>query len=823
MGDHRGTAPQEASDAVAFVASLRRLKDASGLTYRQLEARAARLGRTLPPSTLAGALNRVSLPRAELVAALVHACGCSDEERRAWLAVHRRLSAGGGLGVRAAAVPRGFARFAAPGSEPAASDRPPRQPHLPVVPAQLPADSSAFTGRLAELQQILSLGPGFRPGQDTTAIAIGVIDGMAGVGKTTLAVHAAHRLAPDFPHGRLFVDLHGCTQGVDPVDPATALASVLRALGLPKEGIPPGLDERAALYRTLLTGTRTLVVLDNAHSESQVIPLLPAAPGSLVLITARRRLIGLPDARHISLGVLPSAEAISVFTHPFTHPSGTGRLAGTTPERLAEVADLCGRLPLALRLAAARLQARPAWTVDDLAVRLARHHDRPAESDNPRRSVHAALDLSYRHLTPEQRRTYRLLGLHPGADLDAHAAAALTGTPVAHTVPLLDDLVDSHLLTEPAPGRYRFHVLIRVHAMTTANAEDTEADRRAALHRLFDHYARTTSAAMDTVYPYDTARCSRGRAAGLSIPFFHGPAEAETWLDTEVENLLAAAAHATPEGRPRHIRHQTAVLHRHLRTRGRCSDAVTRGRSPGGSDRADRPDALIRFGEIHYKLGRYEQGLRCFRQAVDLARATEDRTGELYALFGFGHVHRALGRYPESTDHFSRGLDLARATANRKAELFALIGVGHGHLVLGRQEAAARCFARARDLVGTAGDDLDNLSVLIGWGDLHRPQDRHQEAPIPVEPATRATRGTGDGDDEIEVHAGLGRCHQVSGRHQHALTCHRTALTLATKHAHPGDQARAHDGLAQAYQALGHHDRARDHWRSALAILTLSG
>ncbi|MEV6962561.1 NB-ARC domain-containing protein [Streptomyces sp. NPDC051207] len=637
MGDDRGTAPHEVGDAAAFVASLRRLKEASGLTYRQLEARAARRGHALSHSTLAGALNRVSLPRAELVSAFLHACGCPDEERRAWLTLHRRLGAGGEQGVRAAAPPAPTAAGpavpvagpAARGTGPAAPDPSPRQPYLPVVPSQLPADCGGFTGRRAELRQILSLGPG----RGATAVTIGVIDGMAGVGKTALAVHAAHRLTPAFPDGRLFVDLHGCTQGADPVDPATALESMLRALGIPDEGIPPRLDERAALYRTRLTGTRTLVVLDNAHSESQVVPLLPAAPGCLVLVTGRRRLIGLPDACHISLDVLPPAEAITLFTRRFTHPSDTGRLARVPLERLAEVAELCGRLPLALRLAAARLQARPAWTVDDLAGRLAQRQERPEQPQDARRSVPAALDLSYRHLTAEQRRTYRLLGLHPGPDLDAHAAAALTDTPVAHTVRLLDDLVDCHLLTEPAPGRYRFHDLIRLHARTTAAAEDPEADRRAAVHRLLDHYAHTASTAMDTLYPCDRARRPRGPVAGTPVLVFRSPAEAETWLDAEVENLLAAAAHAATHGRPQHTRHQSATLHHHLRARGRYGDAVS----------------------LH-------------RRAAD----TDDGPPD--------------------------GRDFARATGNAKAELFALIGTGHGHLVLGRHQAAARCFEKARHL-----------------------------------------------------------------------------------------------------------------------------
>ncbi|MCT9081534.1 ATP-binding protein [Streptomyces fulvoviolaceus] len=804
MVNQGDVAPGGEEDAAAFVASLRRLKKTSGLTYRQLEERAAARGDVLSRSTLAGALTRWSLPRADLVSAFVRACGCSGQEHRDWLEAHRRISA-----------ERTTHRQPSPSSSSPASLLP--AAGFPVVPAQLPSDSPAFTGRHREVDRILSLAHD----RTSATVAVTAIDGMAGVGKTALAVHAAHRLGPAFPDGQLFVDLHGHTDDVEPMGPAAALEALLRALGITSERIPPGLDERAALYRTRLADRHMLIVLDDAAGESQVTPLIPAAPGCSVLITSRRRLIGITDARHVSLDVLPPSDAITLFTHPLD----ATRLAAEASERLAEVVELCGRLPLALRIAAARLNSRPAWTLADLAERLAGHHYRLTEPRDGRRSVNAALDLSYRHLTPEQRRVYRLLSLHPGIDVDAFAATALADTgSVAQTVRLLDDLVDSHLLTEPAPGRYRFHDLVRAHARTTATAEDTEPERHATLDRLLGHYAHTSSVAMNAVYPYETDERPGTPTATTPTPYFADPGQAETWLDTELDNLLAATAHR----RPHHTLHQSATLHRHLRARGRYEDTVTlHQRAVHVASTTSNPtgerDALNRLGEIHYMIGRYEQALRCFRRGLDLARTSGDRAGELSALFGFGYVHRARGHYAESGDSYGRGLDLARATGNRAGELFALAGVGHVHRALGRYEEAEHCLRQALDLACTAGDRSGELYVRAGLGDVCRAQGLHKEAMAHYEQAWHIARTIGDRSGEIEASDGLGRSHQALGRHQEALACHRTALSLATELGHPADRARAHDGLAHAHHALGRPDHASRHWQDALDILTAHG
>lgn len=329
----------------------------------------------------------------------------------------------------------------------------------PIVPRQLPAGLAALAGRERELAVVEDAH------RARTALVV-AIDGMAGTGKTALAVHAAHRLAPGFPDGQLYVDLHG--HGAAPVEPGEALARMVRALGVPAEEIPDHDEDRAALYRSVLSERRVLIVLDDAAGEEQVKPLLPAGPGCRVIVTGRGRLSGLGDTRAVSLDVLPAPAAVALFAEVAGHE----RAAGASPGELEEVAARCGWLPLAVRIAAERLRARPTWSVRDLLKRLA--GDRLAELAAGGHDVAAALDRSYDRLPAELRRAYRLLGARAGdgaddgaddsANLDSRTAAALLGTSAPHAERLLERLLDAHLLRESAPGRYRFHDLVRDHA-----------------------------------------------------------------------------------------------------------------------------------------------------------------------------------------------------------------------------------------------------------------------------------------------------------------------------------------------------------------------
>jgi DNA-binding SARP family transcriptional activator/Tfp pilus assembly protein PilF len=734
---------------------------------------------------------------------------------------------------------------------------PPRAPAANrAVPRQLPPDIATFTGRRAELTQLLAPEPAGQP----WALVITAINGMAGVGKTALAVHAAHLVADRYADGQLFVDLHGFTEGVAPVDPADALDRLLRDLGVPGDRIPHDLDARAGLYRSRLAGKRMLILLDNAATEAQTRPLLPGTPSCLVLVTSRSPLAEMVGARSLSLDVLPPSDALALFTRSV----GEQRLAGEPPPVLAEIVDQCGSLPLAIHVAAARLRARPQWTAAHLAERLRDHRHRLAELSVGGLSVTTAIDLSNRQLTADARRTYRLLSLHPGPDLDAHAAAALTATTSRQAERVLDDLVDAHLLEEPILGRYRFHDLIRAHAAGAVATDETESGRRAALARLLDYYARTASMAMDVRYPFAAAGRPHISTLATPAPTFEEPAHAAAWLDTELTNLLALATVDWPG----YTLHLSATLGHHLRTRAYHAHAQTLhdlalriARASG--DRGAEVVALCGLGEVYLMRLGAEQATRHFEQALAVALATANRTGELAALTGIGHIHRTqsrfelatdhferalriaratgnrtgqlnalqglggvrrhMGHHDEAADHFQEALDLARATANADGELNALWGLGHIHWLKGRRADSARFHEQALRIARTTGNRVGELHALTGLGYVHLLQGQYQPAGVYFGQILSIALEIGDRNSELEARYGLGHVQMNTGRPEAAIAHHQAVLDLARDLGQRTDQARALHGLACARRALGHHAQARNHWQDALDILTELG
>jgi DNA-binding SARP family transcriptional activator/tetratricopeptide (TPR) repeat protein len=673
-------------------------------------------------------------------------------------------------------------------------------------PSQLPADLGSFVGRRPELDRLGELPAG-------AAVRVAVIDGMAGVGKTALAVHAAHRLAGRFPDGQLFLDLHGFTDGVAAVPPADALDRLLRALGVPGDRIPPHLDDRAALFRSRLADTRTLLVLDNAATEAQVRPLLPAAPGCLVLVTSRRQLPGLDDVHPVRLDLLPPADATALFTHA----------AGVDGHAVAEVVELCGRLPLAIRIAAARLRSRPAWTAEHLVRRLQEHRHRLAELDAGERSVTAALDLSCRHLSGGQRELYQLLGLHPGTAFDAHAAAALAGTDPATAGRVLDELLAIHLLTEPVPGRYRFHDLTRAHAAATA-AELPRTGREAALTRLLDFYAGTATDAMDLLHPYEAERRPRRPSAGPGRLELGTPAGAEAWLDTELDTLLAAAC----ADRPAHTLHQAATLHRHLRARARYDraealyeHALRAARTTG--DRAGELVTLVNLGEVHRLRGRHEPAADCARRALELARAIGHRPGELLALIGLGWTEALRYRHAPATAHYRRALDIAGEVGHRSGELDALIGLGNTHVLADEYGPAADCFSRAGRTAGDLGHRPAEQSALVGLGWVDAMQGRYDSAAARYRRALEIARAAGDLGGEVHALSGLGHVCRALSDFAAAAGCHERVLTIARETGDRTGELAALVGLGQVHRAWGRPGPAAESFGRALELAEAAG
>jgi tetratricopeptide (TPR) repeat protein len=722
------------------------------------------------------------------------------------------------------------------------------------VPRQLPAPPRMFTGRARELAEL------DRP-PDTSTVVVTAIDGMPGIGKTALAVHAARKIADRYPDGQLFIDLHGHTQGMEPIEPGEALDHLLRALGVPGTHIPASLDERAALYRTRLADQQVLIVLDNAAAETQVQPLLPGSPGCLVLVTSRRRLAGLDHARTLSLETLPAPDAVTLLIHT----AGEDRLAGQQPELLAELVELCGRLPLAIRIAAARLRSHPAWDLAHLVERLRDQRRRLIELEAGQRSPTAALDLSYQHLSLDQQRTYRLLGLHPGPDIDSYATAALLDSTLLHAGRMLDQLFDAHLLLEPVAGRYRFHDLTRAHGAHTAARDQTQPTGRAGLNRLLDYYQHTAAVAMDVAYPHESGRRPQVPPASSPTPDLPDPTSALGWLDTELPNLLATAEQATTHDRPDHTVALSAILYRHLRVGGHNEPAqrlhqhaLDTARAVG--DRTGELHALVNLGDTLGIRGEMERADDSFRQGLAIARGVGDVAGEVAALLGLGGLAYYQARHEPATDHFEHALQIARTAGQTRSELRALGNLGHIHRLRGRLEPATTCYQEALTIARAIGDRNDELKALVGLGHMYRLRDRpdaasdtyrealavaraigdreaelhalwgvgtvhrtlgrHRAAIACFDQLLELARRTGNRNSEFEACHGLGHAHRTAGRPEPAITHHELALRLAREMRQPDDEARAHDGLALAHRALGHREEAGEHWHAALAILT---
>lgn len=726
--------------------------------------------------------------------------------------------------------------------------------------AQLPADTGSFTGRRAELARLITRPDDPGPGRMGGAVLIYAVDGMGGIGKTTLAVHAAHQLAPNFPDGCLFLDLHGFTRSVAPVEPGHALQRLLRALGVPGEQIPAEVDDQAALYRSRLAGKRMLIVLDNARTAGQVRPLLPAEPGCLVLVTSRRRLTALDEARPLSLDVLPRADAVALFGRI----AGPRHLAGD-PRTVERVVQLCGRLPLAVRIAAARLRARPTWTVAHLADRLADQHAILTELDDGERNIAAAFTLSLQELTRDQQQMLRLLGLHPGDDIDAYAAAALAAHPVNRATRLLEDLLDAHLLLQASPGRYRFHDLMRAYAADLAQAENSAEQRHAALTRLYDYYIYAAAMASDLIEGVIGHRRSDVRPADVPSPPVRAAAEAWAWLDAERRNLVAACAAAAGQGRPEDtIRLGSALVH-YLHTGGHFADALavhTHARSAAGrtGNLAIEAEQSLRLGHARTGQGGHQQAAEHLHQALGLFHDVDDPVGVARTLCSLSFVHWRLGHYEQAAEEAQRAVALLREQGRFDAEAWPLDVLGLIRWRQGRYDEAAAHLEKAvaicrrrNDLVAEAWE-LDNL------GAVRSNQGRHVEAVADLERSITLFRDLGNRDGEGYALNDLGVALQRQGRHAQAATCHEqaagifrqigdragesqalnglgfalhatgnprqahahhtAALALASETGDPYERARSHDGIAHTHHTNGDHDQSRSHWQQALAIYT---
>lgn len=666
----------------------------------------------------------------------------------------------------------------------------------------LPYDIPDFAGRGEELDHLLE------PQLGSTV----TIDGMAGIGKTALAVHAAHRVAERFPDGQLFLDLQAHTAGREPVTTEAALEMLLRMIGTPAERIPSGAAERGALWRTELADRKVVVVLDNAIDTDQVRPLLPGASASMVLITSRRRLINLDGARALSVDLLPPDDSIDLFSRI------VGARAAAEPIAVLDVLQLCGFLPLAVRIAAARLHHRPRWTVEYLAGRLRDERRRLTELSTAERGVAAAFALSYHHLDPDQQRMFRLLGLHRGRDIEACAAAALADMPVEDAEMLLEDLLDAHVVAQREPGRYTFHDLLREHARATASTDEAAESRAAAQSRLLDHYLHTARAAVDLLFGYSAEHRPALAGAAVACPSIDTAAHAAQWLDAERDNLIAVVGDPSP---PAYVADMATTLRPYLDGDAHHSDGIrVHTAALQASRHLDDPigvaRALTDLGWTCWRQGYYEHAAVHSEQAVAVAGTAGDQYNEARALNTLGNVAWRRRDHGAAQACFEKALALSRASGNRVGEAHVLGNLGRILESTGNCTAAGEHLDAALALHRTLGNQRGEALVLNYLGQICRSHDRLDEARDHHRRAGELYRALGNFSDEATALNGLGETECAAGDPGQAITDHEAALALADEAGNRPEQARAHDGLARAHCDLGHLELARAHAEQAL-------
>ncbi|WP_033337467.1 tetratricopeptide repeat protein [Catenuloplanes japonicus] len=729
-----------------------------------------------------------------------------------------------------------------PAAEPA-----PRRP----VPAQLPGDVPDFIGRADELSRLDAL-------LDASTVVISALSGTAGVGKTALAVRWAHHARAGFPDGQLYINLRGY-DAERPVTAGEALARFLRALGLPGQDVPLDVDERADRYRSLLDGRRMLIVLDNAASVAQVRPLLPGTPGCLTLVTSRDGLPGLVarhGARRLDLDLLPHTDALLLLRRLI------GPRCDEDPAATAELAERCARLPLALRVAAELALSRPSVTLRQLTGELADERRRLTMLDaggDPETGVRAVFSFSYRQLPEPAARAFRLLGLHPGPDVEPYAAAALLGTPVADARDLLETLAGAHLVQRGA-GRYTLHDLLRAYASELAFLDGDETGTT----RLLDAWLFTARTAMDTLHPAERDRHVPLVPPATPIAPVGEPMAAQVWLDEERANLAASVAYAAVHGHPGHAVRLTVTLLRYLEGGGHVAEAIAmhthaRAAAQLTGDTAAEAQLLTNLGLVYSQQGRFDQAGEHLRAAIDLARRCGDHEAETRALGNLGHVDSWLGRYDDAAARLREALALCRRTGNRAGEARVLGNLGQVYRRQGRHADADRHLREAVTLCRAVSDHIGEAYALVSLGHVAAGQGRLEDATdchlaaltlfrrsterggeaLALDGLGTAELALGDpggfdrlqqalaifrrlGERAGEAQAGnsIGEAHAAAGRTDAAREAHTAALSVAREIGDRYEQARAHGGLAvtHADPAL-----AADHRRAALAIYTEIG
>jgi DNA-binding SARP family transcriptional activator/tetratricopeptide (TPR) repeat protein/DNA-binding XRE family transcriptional regulator len=652
-----------------------------------------------------------------------------------------------------------------------------------VVPRQLPAATWHFVGRSGELEALSGLA---RRAQNGGAMAISIIGGTAGVGKTALAVQWARQVADQFPDGQLYVDLRGYGPASSPVSPAEALRGFLNAFAIPAAQLPAGQESLAGLYRSLLAGKRVLILLDNARDAAQVRPLLPGGGGCAVVITSRSQLTGLvasDGAQPLTLDVLTDDDARELLARRM----GADRLAGE-PAAAAELTGLCARLPLALAITATRAAAHPGVRLTELAAELDDVLARldVLETGEAATSIRAVFSWSYESLDPAASRMFRLLALHPGPDIAAPAAGSLAGVDLQQAVSLLRTLTRAGLLAEPVPGRFAFHDLLRAYATELVRATETDSERWAAAHRVLDHYLHTAHTAAALAELHREPITLKPPRPGSAPEQLTGEGSALEWFRAENQILRAAIAQAVADGFDTHAWQLTCTL---------------------------APFAQ-RSGYWHQ-----HEWSAVLATALAAAQRQGDITGQARVHWELGLIGTRLRRYDDSLSHLSRALDMYRQLGNAAGQAYCHLGLALMFDQETHQEEAIRHAERALDLYRSGQDRAGQAAALNAAGWYCAKLGHHQRALSYCQPALDLHRELGSRPGQAATLDSIGYVHHQLGRQPQAIDCYHGALGMLQGLADCDAEATVLTHLGDAQHANGDVPAARDAWQQALAIL----
>jgi tetratricopeptide (TPR) repeat protein len=675
----------------------------------------------------------------------------------------------------------------------------------------LPGGTPAFTGRQEALNRLAEQLSAHDPAG--AVVAIQVVDGMAGVGKTEFALRVAHQHKLRYPDGQYFLNLHGYTEGISPMPPEAALEELLRLAGVPGQQIPPGLAARQARWQALMAPQRALILLDNALDEEHVRPLLPMSPGSLVLITSRSRLTSLPGARSLHLDVLQAQEAIELFTRLSNAERGSD--VGSA----ARVVELVGRLPVAL--AAVAGQVHDGLTVTELAEDLAdavAHESRTDETVLARASVRTAFDTSLRKLDQAYQRAFRILGLSPGPTIGVPQFAALADVSATDARRLLNKITDRNLITlaldRIGHRRYQLHDLLREFAREQAEAHLSTEQRSEAVARLATWYAEAVST-VERVWS------TRNDTIGSDVEGLRlaSADDARAWLVAEQDNLLALAGTGT-SAETADVAYRAARL---LSLLGHFATARILFKSAADTyqqirTRDKEADALTGLGHVTRLIGDLPAADEHFRNALSIYQRSDNQHGEAYALTGLGHLARLTGDIPAADKHFRNALVIHRRLGNRDGEAEALTSIGDLAVATGNYTAAGELRSDALTIYREVGSQDGEGRTLWGLAQVACLFGDYTPAEEEFRSALAIYRQIGSRGGEANVLAGLGDVARFTGGHPAAHEHYRDALAIYKQVGDRHGEAQSLWGLGEVARLVGDYTAAEDQFRSALAI-----